>query len=169
MNKKEFIFSLLKSNSIEDVLTEMRYCKEYSDARKANNRNILDTWDEEKYLFPDDIELTPEEIRQIINDINNLEGNYWQVEDVKANIVHDIFEHISDESKIEYFRSDEFLETTDIEDHTLKQLSKSALETIPREKHGRLFERTYKKTQSIDNTAFRKQFKRNIKRNYRFD
>ena len=107
--KRVFIAGLFKDNNgekITDISDFIYIIQQYRGYREDITENdYAYTYLEE---FPTEVELTPVEIQEIINDINNLSGNLWEVDDAKKSITIFIFNHIADKSKIEYFRSAEF-------------------------------------------------------------
>ena len=60
--------------------------------------------------LPQNIELTTEEIKNLLNRIYELKGNFHDNTAVKGDIVSFIFEHVSDKSKCDFLRSDSFKE-----------------------------------------------------------
>lgn len=104
MNEKDrdFLFGLFKewngewTNELDFVYSKM-------ERRSPYESDLLQN-----------IELTPQEIKDILNRIYELEGNYHDNTAVKGDIVSFIFERVSDKSKCDFLRS-EFLKELQVE------------------------------------------------------
>lgn len=100
MNEKDrdFLFDLFKDWNGEwtNELEKVYY--------KTERRSPYET------NFPRNIELTSEEIKDLLNRIYELKGNFHDNTAVKGDIVSFIFECVSDKSKCDFLRSDSFKE-----------------------------------------------------------
>ena len=118
--KRNFILNIFKNSygeNVEDLSyidDKIRHYKEYAE-RKKQALEMNDgsyEWYLENYKdydFLEDTELSPQDIKQIIDTIYNLSvSGYWDGEERKTKLVQYIFEHVSDDSKVAYFRSNEF-------------------------------------------------------------
>lgn len=154
---KQFINALLELNedeydSLREVLDRIDDCKKYEKALEENNVMVIDDYktyySEEKYNLPNNTNLSIEEINRVIRTIKKIRGNYHNEDGLKIEIIEYIFQHISDESKIAYFRSKEFLEFYDIfnrETYKASEYIKTIQESISKEKREKIYKGMVKK------------------------
>ena len=116
--KVEYLFDLFKEGSGKPItsLSSIHYSieerKKYSAAKENNFEDLPGLADDfHRYLdFPSTISLNTAEIIQLISIVHDLKGNYFDNESVKNEIMEEIFHHVSKESIIQFFRSQEFID-----------------------------------------------------------
>lgn len=106
--KRVFISGLFKDNNGEKITDISSFLDRIQ--RYRGYKEISESDYEYRFLedFPTGIDLTSDEIQEIINNIYNLNGNFYDVDGIKSKITDFIFKHITDEAKIKYFHSLEF-------------------------------------------------------------
>ena len=156
--KRDFVFDIFKNNLRGENLNDLsaiedriRGYKEYAE-RKKQALEMNDgsyEWYLENYKdiydFPEEVELSSEDIRKLIEMVNGLdESGYWNASERKSGIMSFIFKNITDDSKVAFFRSDEFQELYSNSEWKMKFFEREHIdvvwETMSEEKQTDVFE-----------------------------
>lgn len=119
-DKRNFILGIFKDTDgstirdIESIFSKIGNCREYEQTKKEAKERNDDLYN--RYLeinkglydFPNDTELSSEDIKQILEYTYRLEGNYYNVDELKSEIIEYIFKHVTDDCKLDFIQSEEF-------------------------------------------------------------